>query len=181
MENLNVVQLDFGFDCAPLRKKSKGQKPNKKKDNDFVFDLMDCMASPIIVFESPWKDIIPEEMLKKVKISRLVASIQNEEMASCTEALVYMMPRTYEAPLPMEWVNIYTWLGLQYAIQFKKKEQIVAASEIAPSKLSDYEIALLDKFRRWIFDKRRTALKSRLKDLKLPKSNANTASQKMFF
>ena len=181
MENLNVVQLDFGFDCPPLPKKSKGQKPNKKKSNDFVFDLMDCMTSPIIVFESAWKDIIPNEMLKNVKLSRLVASIQNEGMASFTEALVYMMPRTYEAPLPTKWVNIYTWLGLQYAMQFKGKEQSDAALEIVPKELSDYEKGLLDKLRRWIFVKRRQALKKSMKEIEKSKQKTEKIEQSELF
>lgn len=34
------------------------------------------------------------------------------KIASLTETLAYIMQRTYEAPMPTEWVNIYTWLGL---------------------------------------------------------------------
>lgn len=171
MENYTVKQLDFGFDCPPLTEKTKAQESKKVESKDFVFDLMDCMTSPIIVFESAWKDSIPEEMLKNVKLSRLISSLRNKEMASYTEALVYIMPRTYEAPLAMEWVNIYTWLGLQYALQHKSKEQSEAASEIAPKELSDYEKGLLDNLRRWIYDQRRKALKARLKE-----SNPNIAN-----
>ena len=46
-----------------------------------------------------------------------------KQMASITEVIAYMMPRTFEAPMPSEWVNIYTWVGLQYANQFKGNEQ----------------------------------------------------------
>ena len=86
-----------------------------------------------------------------------------EKMASLTETLAYIMPRTYEAPMPTEWVNIYTWLGLQYVIQFKNNDQLSAMTEIAPSELSEYEIGLLNNLRRWIYDKRRKALKEKLK------------------
>ena len=84
-------------------------------------------------------------------------------MASLTETLAYMMPRTYEAPMPTEWVNIYTRLGLQYATQFRKKEQLKAMTEIVPAELSNYEMGLLNNLRKWIYDKRRKALKDKMK------------------
>ena len=181
MENYTAAQLDFGFDCPPLPEKTNAQESKKVKNKDFVFDLMDCMTSPIIVFESAWKDSIPEEMLKNAKFSRLVSSLQNKETASYTEALVYMMPRTYEAPLPMEWVNIYTWLGLQYALQYKSKEQSEAVLEISPKELSDYEKGLLDNLRRWIYEQRRKALKTRLKESKSNIANDSKIEQETLF
>jgi hypothetical protein len=163
MENFNLVQLDFGFECEPLPTQKKTSKSNKRRSNDFVFNFIDCLTSPIIVFKSAWQDTIPKDILKNIKLSRMLCSMQQEEMASLTETLAYMMPRTYESPMPPEWVNIYTWLGLQYAIQFKNSDQLNAMTEIAPSKLSVYEMGLLDNLRRWIYDKRRKALKEKLK------------------
>ena len=121
MENLNVLQLDFGFEIKPVLAKEKEVKRTKKDKSDFVFDFMDCLASPIIVFKSAWQDTIPKDILGRIKLSRIMCSMMKEKMASLTETLAYIMPRTYEAPMPIEWVNIYTWLGLQYAIQFQKK------------------------------------------------------------
>lgn len=142
MDIPKMVQLDFGFECEPVAAEKKARKPFKIRTADFVFDFMDCMASPIIVFESAWKDTIPVDMLAKVKLSRLLASIQKEETATLTEALVFMMPRTFESPMPTEWVNIYTWLGLQYAKQFHNEEQLKGMLEIAPQELTDHENGL---------------------------------------
>ena len=138
MENFNLIQLDFGFECEPLPTDKKTSKSNKKQRSDFVFNFMDCLTSPIIVFKSAWQDTIPKDLLKNITLSRLLSSMQQEEMASLTETLAYMMPRTYEAPMPTEWVNIYTWLGLQYAAQYKNNDQLNAMTEIAPSELSKY-------------------------------------------
>ncbi|MBP2833089.1 hypothetical protein J8281_12915 [Aquimarina sp. U1-2] len=102
-------------------------------------------------------------------------------MASYTEALVSMMPRTYEAPLLAEWVNIYTWLGLQYAFENKSKEQFKAASEIAPKELSEYEKGLLDNLRRWIYEQRRKALKTRWKSTDSTELNKTRMVQKKLF
>ena len=109
MENLNVLQLDFGFEVKPVLAKEKVVKPTKKEKNNFVFDFMDCLASPIIVFKSAWQDTIPKDILGRIKLSRIICSMNKEKMASLTETLAYIMPRTYEAPMPTEWVNIYIW------------------------------------------------------------------------
>ena len=181
MENFNLIQLDFGFECEPLPTDKKTSKSNKKQRSDFVFNFMDCLTSPIIVFKSAWQDTIPKDLLKNITLSRLLSSMQQEEMASLTETLAYMMPRTYEAPMPTEWVNIYTWLGLQYARQFKNKEQLNAMTEIAPTKLSEYEMGLLDNLRRWIYDKRRKALKDKLKSTEKSEKKLLTENQKVLF
>ena len=139
MENLKVVQFDFGFECNSISAKEKVVNPTKKDKSDFVFDFMDCLASPIIVFKSAWQDTIPKDILSRIKLSRIISTMTGDKMASLTEALAYMMPRTYEAPMQTEWANIYTWLGLQYAIQTKSKDQLEAMIEIAPKELSDYE------------------------------------------
>lgn len=153
----------------------------KKHKNDFVFDFMDCLASPIIVFKSAWQDSIPKDLLGRIKLSRLICSMAQEKKASFTETLAYMMPRTFEAPMPTEWVNIYTWLGLQYAMQSKNKGQLDAMTEIAPKELSGYEKGLLDNLRQWIYDKRRKALKNILKKNKISKFNGILDIQEKLF
>ena len=75
MENFNLIQLDFGFECEPLPPQNKTSKLNKKQENDFVFNYMDCLTSPIIVFKSAWQDTIPKDLLKNIKLSRLLCSI----------------------------------------------------------------------------------------------------------
>mgnify|MGYP000285977009 CR=1 FL=1 len=181
MENFNLMQLDFGFDCKPLSVQKTTSKSNNKRSNDFVFNFMDCLTSPIIVFKSAWQDAIPKDILKNIKISRLLCSMQQQEMASLTETLAYIMPRTYEAPMPTEWVNIYTWLGLQYAIQFKNDDQLNVIMEIAPSKLSEYEMGLLNNLRIWIYDKRRKALKDKLKSAEKSETKKIPENQKVLF
>ncbi|WJJ95701.1 hypothetical protein [Algibacter luteus] len=181
MENINVVQLDFGFETEPVSVKEKAAKPTKKEKDDFVFDFMDCLSSPIIVFKSAWQDSIPKDILGRIKLSRIMCSMANEKMASLIETLAYMMPRTYEAPMQTEWVNIYTWLGLQYAMQFKNKGQLEAMVEIAPNELSDYEKRLLNNLRVWIYEKRRKALKDIMKKNKISESDGILDVQEKLF
>ncbi|WP_166961903.1 hypothetical protein [Yeosuana marina] len=181
MENLKVVQLDFGFEVKSISALEEVIKQPTKDKKDFVFDFMDCLVSPIIVFKSAWQDTIPKDILGRIKISRLICLMTHEKMASLTETLAYIMPRTYEAPMRSEWVNIYTWLGLQYAIQSKNNGQLEAMTEIAPKELSDYEKGLLNNLRQWIYDNRRKALKDILKRNKISKSDGILDIQEKLF
>ena len=176
-----MVQLDFGFECELIQTKKKTLKSSNKRSSDFVFDFMDCLSSPIIVFKSAWQDTIPKDILGRIKLSRIICSMAKEKMASLTETLAYMMPRTYEAPMQTEWVNIYTWLGLQYAMQSRSNGQLEAMTEIAPKELSDYEMGMLNNLRKWIYDKRRKALKDILKKNKVSKEDGILDIQEKLF
>ena len=163
MEHPKMHQLDFGFDLEPLAQPRPKQSPPKQAQSDFVFDFMDCLSSPIIVYPNSWQDAVPKHLLTDITLARLLTQMQGQLMASLTEVVAYMMPRTFESPMPGEWVNIYTWCGLQYAKTFKHAGQLEAMVEIAPEKLSSYEETLLKRLRIWIYDKRRQALKERMK------------------
>ena len=181
MEDPKTLQLDFGFEIKPIPKEKKKPISTKKAKNDFVFDFMDCLTSPVIVFKSAWQDAIPADVLNNITISRMICLMVGEQMASITEVVAYMMPRTFESPMHSEWINIYTWCGLQYAKSFKGVEQQKVMAEIAPQKLSDYEIHLLNDLRRWIYDKRRKALKLSMKSEKQVKLPDVTSKQGNLF
>ena len=93
------------------------------------------------------------------------------------QVVAYMMPRILEAPLPSEWVNIYTWCGLQFAKTFEKTGRILAMEEVAPQQLSNYEKVLLQKLRVWIYEKRRQALRDKLKATKRSEANPSSNNQ----
>ncbi len=175
------LQLDFGFDCKPILNPKVNIKPNKKLVSDLVFDMMDCLTSPVIVFRSVWQDTIPKDILDNISMSRMISLMLKEEMASITEVVAYMMPRTLEAPMSSEWTRIYTWCGLQYAKSFKKKSMVEAMNDIAPSELSQYEESLLTNLRIWIYNKRREALKVSLKNNKKATPKEKKVKQKGLF
>ncbi|WP_422350880.1 hypothetical protein [Flagellimonas sp.] len=165
MEKQNVVQLDFGFEMEPTKTPNPNLSPKslKKAKSDFVLDFMDLLQSPIIVYPSQWQDAVPKDLLNNITMARMLTQMRGEHMASLTEVVAYMMPRTFESPMPSEWVNIYTWCGLQYAKTFKKTGQTEAMEEVAPKQLSEYEMGLLKRLRVWIYEKRRQALKDSMK------------------
>ncbi|GAA3622620.1 hypothetical protein [Flavivirga jejuensis] len=181
MKNQNILQLDFGFETKPVINQKNTPKTANKPQNDYIFEFMDCLTSPIIVFKSAWKGTIPSDILSSVKRSRLLCLMKGKYMASLTEVLAYMMPRTLESPMPSEWVNIYTWVGAQYIKSHKGEEKNEALAEIAPEHLTDYELLLLNDLRKWVYNKRRKALRDSLKTKKITKSNVVTTNQDTLF
>ncbi len=135
----------------------------KKAKYSYVLDVMDLMESPIIEYPSQWQDAVTKDLLNKITMARMLTQMRGEHMASLTEVVAYMMPRTFESPMPSEWVNIYTWCGLQYAKTFKKTGQMEAMEEVAQKQLSEYEMGLLKRLRLWIYEKRRQAVKDNMK------------------
>ncbi|WP_422350991.1 hypothetical protein [Flagellimonas sp.] len=122
------------------------------------------------MYPSPWQGIVPKDLLNNIIMARMFTQMKGELMASLTEVVAYMMPRTCESPIPCEWVNIYTWCGLQYAKTFKTTGQMEAMVEVAPQQLSVYEMDLLKGLRIWIYEKRRKVLKESMKT-SMPKLN----------
>ena len=105
MENSKILQLDFGFNLDPIQNQELTKTNIKKAKSDFVFDIMDALTGPIIIYNTAWKDSIPKDLLEKITISRMLCLMKGEKMASITEVVAYMMPRTFEAPMSSEWVK----------------------------------------------------------------------------
>lgn len=175
MKKQYFLQFDFqlekpGTDPKPERKPKK--KKVKDTSKDFVFDMMDCLTSPIIVFKSAWMDMVPKDVISNIPMARMIALRKQEEMATTLEVLAYLMPRSFEAPMRYEWANIYTWCGLQYAIQYQNGKMAEAMKKIAPEKLTRDEQREMDHLRRRIYDKRRKALKERMKASTIKETNS---------
>ena len=135
---------------------------NKEVDN-FTFDLMDCLRSPIITHSSLWANTLPKDALDKVTPERLIALLFKEKKATISEIVLYLYTASLEAPLSYEWAEIYTWCGLQFARKYRNEETIKQIIQIAPDKLSNYNTSKLESLRIWIYNKRRKALKEKLR------------------
>ncbi len=161
--DMQTVQMQFDFaDLQPIEEKQV-KKSYSKDTGKFVFEFMDMLAAPIITFSESWADAIPQSLKQDVTLSRLMGRMQKEEMATIPETVAYIMTRTYEAPMNHEWANIYLWCSSQYMKQYRNKTD-EDLKEINPSeKLSEHEKSLLKRLRVWIWEKRREAVKARLK------------------
>lgn len=132
--------------------------------SDPVFDLMDALKSPILTFSQSWADTLPKRLLDIITMSRMVALMTHEEIATYPEAYAYFMTRTMEAPMQDEWVDIYLHVSCTVCEQYWKEDHWDELQ--AMRTLPEYHTSLLKGLRVRIYEQRRKILKSRLKGLK---------------
>lgn len=84
-----------------------------------------------------------------------------ENMATLPEVAAYLITRTFEAPMSSEWVNIYTHVLCKVCEDYFNENHW---DEITYTRLlnSDEQRYLKD-LRVWIYERRRKALKDKLK------------------
>jgi hypothetical protein len=135
---------------------------NDKKVDGWIDDLVGALCDPIIVYPSPWKDDIPENLKKRIPLERLIMNMaytkegKDVPVGDC-EALAYMFPRTMEAPLGSEWTHIYQYCFTK-AMEFMKVE---VPPDLRVDVLSGYDMHQLDDLKRFIWDARVKARKGK--------------------
>ncbi|HLZ89566.1 MAG TPA: hypothetical protein VKQ52_20070, partial [Puia sp.] len=82
-----------------------------QEEHDFVFDILDYLQSPIIVYDPSWADMLPPRYIDLVPIQRLAAGIRREPLATEAEVILYIYTWSMVRPIhDHHWVNIYTYL-----------------------------------------------------------------------
>ncbi len=141
------------------------QQVPKNSKIDWIEEMVGALCDPIIVFPTPgWsdKDALPKPLLERLPIERLlylnlcIAGKADIEEALDIEAVLYMYPRTMEAPMPSEWVRIYLYLG--YKVMGHQMPE-----DIQQKELSNYETTRLRDFKRWLRARKVKARKERRK------------------
>lgn len=153
------IQLDL-FPIVFDEKAKLQDKPKRKRNSSYAFDLQDVMSSPIITWPSPWQSLIPHHVKENITLARMAALIKGEEIATIPEVVAYIMPRSSDAPLSRDWSNIYLFVSRTYMITYRGTNPEVL--DFAPAEIDDYERGLLIRLRRWIYVRRRKALKEKL-------------------
>lgn len=133
---------------------------------DYSFDLMDALSAPVMTFSQQWADSIPERVLKAIPMGRMVQLMKREEKASDPEIVAYLITRSFEAPMDHDWADIYTHICCKVCQDFWGEDSWEKVH--APRELSDWPQRLLNDLRIFIYEKRRKALKAKLKCDKQP-------------
>lgn len=134
------------------------------KEDHWIEELVGALTDPLIVYPSPWMDSIPEEQKKRLPLERLAHLMRcnqgkaERDEATDLEAMLYMYPRTLEAPLSEQWVRIYLYLGTQV---------LQMPEDIQQKALTDYDMGHLRDLKRWIYQKRVEARKKKARGEKL--------------
>jgi hypothetical protein len=148
------------FDDLP---ESSNEPTAPEGDRDVVFDLVDSLSAPIIVFDQSWADTLPDRFVDLVPAARLAAGLLDEQFATEVECILYIYTWSMVSPIDdYQWANIYTHLSCKVLEEMLGEDRWESIK--APRELSSEEQRKLLDLRRRIYVIRRTVLKQRLKE-----------------
>lgn len=112
----------------------------------------------LVVGDMSWADMIPDWLLEKIKHERIIyglAGISNPEAPKIGDAEVaaYLMTASMRAPMPSEYVEIYTYLTARL-MKRQGKELPDFMAEKLERGLTQQEEYDLKELRSMLFDKR---------------------------
>ena len=112
----------------------------------------------LVVGDASWADMIPDWLLEEIKFERLIyglATISNPEALKIgdAEVIAYPMTASMRAPMPSEYVEIYTYLTAKVMKQQGKELPDFMAEKLERG-LTQQEEYDLKELRSMIFDKR---------------------------
>lgn len=142
---------------------TKPKKPAIRDGEKEIEEIIGCLTDPIITWPSPWNKDIPPRVKEQIPIERMLMNMMYlngqipERTGTTAEALAYMFPRTMEAPIDRDWVDIYVYLGNQLS----KSLGIEFPDDMKMDSLPDHLQKKLDHLKRWIYEKRVAARKDR--------------------
>ena len=119
-----------------------------------ISDIVGVFTDPIIVYPGGWMDTIPEKVKQQITIERLVMCMRvargEEPTGTDAEALAYMYPRTMEAPMDRDWLDIYLYLGTKVMAGAGTE----MPEDIRKDSLDDYLMGKLNHLKAWIYQQR---------------------------
>jgi len=145
------------------------KQSGKRQREAFVFHFMDILTAPILTHSVAWKDAIPERLIKTITMSRLIASMQKEELATLPETVAFIMTRSFDAPMDHDWTAIYTHISCKVCEEEWGENHWDEVK--APRELTDWQKGMLKHLRQWIWRRRRQHVKSHVNDGSFSMSN----------
>ena len=138
---------------------TKRMKVEEKKIEEFADNLATELLRPKIVWPSPWNADMPKPLSDRIQIDRLAQFMSGVTgLATLSEVVYYLYPRTMEAPLDSTWTDIYLYCGKETMLSIKK----AMGDEIHD--LGNYEESLLLTLRRRIWESSVKGLKKQRKE-----------------
>jgi len=119
-----------------------------------ISEIVGVFTDPIIVFPGGWGEDLPDWLKTAITLERLemnMRALKGEEMTGTdAEALAYMYPRTMEAPMDRDWVDIYLYLGTKVMARAGTE----MPEDIRKDSLDDYLMGKLNHLKAWIYQQR---------------------------
>lgn len=176
-EKSSVNQLNlFEIPEETEEKQSKG-----KTAEEFSFDLMDVFQSPVVVFNLSSADTLPVSLRDDIVLGRAENRARQKEEASIPELTAYLHTASLAMPITVEWVKVYQYVVREYFVRWKQIPPQGLPDELKEVELSEYECKeLLSGLARFIYSKRRAALKEKLRQTPKKKQQSETSQQQEF-
>lgn len=158
-KNLDMLQ-EAGQVIEEVESLQQGKRFNLDKS---IEELVGALCDSIIAFPSPWMDTIPDNLKKEVPLARMLLLMQYNSgiieymTATDVEALIYLYPRSLEAPMGHDWTEIYIHLGALVCGGMGRK----VPDDLKETKLSKNQLEDLEHLKRWIYERRVIHRKSR--------------------
>ena len=136
---------------------------------DPIAEIVGALCDPLIVFPAAgWEETLPEPLKKRLPLDRLLHNMlcskgkARWDEACDLEALLYIYPRTMQAPLSERWLRIYLYLGTR--VMGEKMPD-----DVRQEALSDYDMEALRGLKQWIQKKKLQARRDRRRGEKMDK------------
>ncbi|MBA7632619.1 hypothetical protein ES703_40168 [subsurface metagenome] len=121
-----------------------------------ISDIVGVFTDPIIVHRSGWMDMVPDWVKQQITLERLIMNIKSlrgeEPTGTDAEALAYLIPASFEAPMGHDWTEIYLYLGTKVCEAGGKGPM---PDDIRRDTLNDDQMRDLNRLKAWIYRKRR--------------------------
>ncbi len=122
---------------------------------------------PIIVYPGGgWEKDLTRLLLDRLPADR---QAQTGKEVCDTEALLYLYPRSLVAPMDSQWAQIFLYLGTRVLSNVPE--------DLKVENLSDYDMDMLRRLKRWIYQKRDQAIKDKIRQLRKEARSKNTAKK----
>jgi hypothetical protein len=132
--------------------------------DDWVESMVEVFTAPLIVYPSGWEDTLPGWIKSEVTLQRLIRLMKGDDgLATDVEALAYMYPRTLEAPLDHDWMQIHMYLATKVMGSRLSGKEAEIPADIKVERLDPYLESKLIELKRWIRERQRKALAERRK------------------
>ena len=135
----------LGLDLANIREKPAPMSANEKR----LFDpIIWAISGPIIVMPGYTDMRIPDKVLERIRIERLLIAATQEKMASEAETMWYISTATLRAPIGRDWTDIFMYLTRKYIQALKIDPPEFLENQIVLNELQESDLRNL---RGWLF------------------------------
>ena len=147
----------------PQQGETESTPKERRTSEQSIDQIVEIFQKPLVVADLQWAEAIPDWLMQRVTLERLMQVYKREEgLATDAEAVCYLCTASLMSPLSNEYAKVYLYLAKQ---EFVREGKDVSQIE-APEALSNYEQHCLDELKQRIWTSAERRLKEKKKAIK---------------